>query len=292
MIFKKKKLKPRNPNLSPGESQVYSYRSARSDNDRQFNRESEKTKESKLPKNNKFTRIKRVMKVTSALALAVAVLCAISYVQSVGTLSVSDGSNKAKQKLYTDNINDQLRSNTLNKNFWFINQDSFTGKLKAQYPEVQSVSYNYSIIDRVVNIRVEISQSVFILSSAGNNYLIDSRGRVIEENVSGSDLITVIDGDNREYKKGDLALLTGNLNYVNNIMKQSQAKNLSIEKISIEHGATELYVKYVGDKYFVKYSLLSDPRLSFGAYFVAKEKSGQTPTEYIDVRVADRAYIK
>ncbi len=292
MIFKRKKPNPRNPNLNSGENQVYSYRSARSDNDRQFNRESEKTKESKLPKNNRFVRLKRAFKVTLFLALVIIVLCAISFVESVGTLSVSDGSNKTKQKLYTDNINAQLKSSTINKNFWFINQDSFTNKLKAEYPEVQKVSYNYSLIDRVVNIKVEISQPVIVLSSAGSSYLVDSRGRVIEDNVSTSDFTTVVDGDNREYKKGDLALLTDNLNYVNNIIKQSQAKNLSIEKISIEHGATELYVKYTGDKYFVKYSLLGDPRLSFGTYMVAKEKSGQAPTEYIDVRVADRAYIK
>ncbi|MEK9196432.1 MAG: hypothetical protein AAB914_03630 [Patescibacteria group bacterium] len=291
-MFKKKKNNPRNPNLSSGESQVYSYRSARNDNDRQLGRESQKAKDAKLPQNNRFSGIKKVFKVLVIIAIILIVLGGMSYVKSVGILSVSDGSNKSKQQAYTDSINSQLKGSAMNKNFWFINQNRFTENLKKEFPEVQKVNYSYSLIDRVVNIQVQISQPVINLSSAGGLYLIDSRGRVIEENSQNSGLITLIDGDNREYIKGELALLTNNLNFVNNIIKQSEAKNLTIEKLSIEHGATEMYVKYVGDSYFVKYSLFGDPRLSFGAYIVAREKSGQAPTEYIDVRVADRAYIK
>ena len=292
MFKKKKKINPRNPNLNTGESQVYSYRSARKDNDRQYGRETDQDRQSKLPNESKFTAFKKLAKVFIVTSAVVFILCAISYVKAVGTLTIDDGSNKSKKDAYTRTINDQLKLSLQNKNFWLIDQDKITNKLKSDFPEIQKVAYNYSLMNREVNVQIIISQPVLVLSSVGNNYLIDSRGRVVEESYSSSGLATLIDGDNREYKKGDLALLTDNINYIDNILAQSKAKNYVVERLSIEHGATELYVKYKGFNYFVKYSLQEDPRISFGTFEVAKEKSGQTPTEYIDVRVADRAYIK
>ncbi|MEK7625818.1 MAG: hypothetical protein AAB423_00475 [Patescibacteria group bacterium] len=291
-MFRKKKRETRNPHLGVSENQVYSYRSARKDNERQFDRDTQPKKESKFSQNPNSLRLKRVFRVVSALLILMFIIFLVSYVKSVGKLTISEGSNTAKQQGYKEVIDEQLKSNPINKNFWLIDQSTITEKLKDKYPEVQSVSYSYSIFDQVINIRVIISQPLLALSSNGNTYQVDSRGRVVEESYSGNTLITLIDGDNREYKKGDFALVTANLNYIHNIVEQSKARSFAIERMSIEHGATELYVKYLNDKYFVKYSLLNDPRLSFGTYVVAKEKAGQTPTEYIDVRVVDRAYIK
>lgn len=290
-VFRKKKRETRSPHLGVSENQVYSYRSARKDNDRQFDRDTQTGSNTNSSK-GKSTRLRKIARVILILFVLAFIVFLLSYLRGVGRLSISEGSNTSKQQGYKEVIDNQLKSNPMNKNFWLVNQTAITDRLKEKYPEVQSVSYSYSIFDQVINVRVIISQPLLALSSNGNNYQIDSRGRVIEDTYSGGKLTELVDGDNREYKKGDFALVTSNLNYINNIVEQSKAKNLKIEKMSIEHGATELYVKYVNDKYFIKYSLLNDPRLSFGAFIVAREKSGQTPAEYIDVRVVDRAYIK
>jgi hypothetical protein len=60
-------------------------------------------------------------------------------------------------------------------------------------------------------------------------------------------------------------------------------------------GGGELDVKHTGLSYIVKYNIYENARKSFGTFFAAKEyveRSNIHPGEYIDVRIAERAYIK
>lgn len=281
----------RSPQLGGNENQVYSYRSARNDHQRQFDRE--ETYEERQSDSVAKIRIKKIFRLVLAVSIMALLIFALSYVSKINQVEISNGgSNREKQQQYTDNLNTQLSQNVLNKNFWLIDQSKMTDELKKSFPEVQDATYNYSIFRHDINVKVVVSQPAFVLESAGNKYLVDSKGRVVDENYSVGGVVVIIDADNVGYKKGDLALTSANLNYIHNIIEQSKAKNIEIEKISLEHGATELFVKYKGNNYFVKFGLANDPRISFGTFIVARDKSGQAPTEYIDVRVPDRAYIK
>lgn len=93
-----------------------------------------------------------------------------------------------------------------------------------------------------------------------------------------------------------------------NIIAQTQAEflhklssQLTVEGIITESitlpatAANEADVRIKGQSYYIKFSMLNDPRQAVGAYQTVKAKLGQDhaqPKEYIDVRVDEKVFYK
>lgn len=98
-----------------------------------------------------------------------------------------------------------------------------------------------------------------------------------------------------EVAVGSSALTSEQIEYIKILKYQAQISNLNISSMEIVAGGSELDVHYGGVSYYVKYSFFEDPRKSSGVFFATKEtldNKSEVPTEYIDVRVPQRAYVK
>jgi len=95
LFKKKKKLPERNPHLGNGENQVYSYRSARNDQVRQFDRGEVVTE---TPKRHQSSgRLNKIAKLTIGVFVLVSLLVLLSYVGKLNSLTItSGGSNQEK----------------------------------------------------------------------------------------------------------------------------------------------------------------------------------------------------
>jgi cell division septal protein FtsQ len=302
-ILKKKKTKKsekQNPvrnrdiDVHKNDQHVFSYRSARNDVDRAHDRQSAdkiayEELHAKPKKSNKF------MKTVSFIVMVIAVLFGVTFIRGVSNVViVGGGANTEAVKQYALTADGLSRQQpVIHRSFLTLNKELITNSLRQEYPEIQSADYSYSPFTQKIAVKVNISKSLLRVQSADIISVVDSNGRIIENTYGDINALPLlIDADNRDYKKGDLAFTSKELNYIYNIQAQAAAKELEIESLTLVYGATELYVKFKDLSYIVKFALDSDPRISFGTFIVARDKSGDKPSEYIDVRVVDRAYIK
>jgi hypothetical protein len=274
---------------------VFSYRSARHDKDRIHDRSvlDDIDMEHREPV-KKTHWYKKPLQYSAIVLVVVIVLLGATYVKVLGDVTVvGGGSNPATVRSYGDTMTASLRSSWMNRTFLLLDRSRISDDLMRQHPEVQNASYSYSPFTQQLDVKVSLNKAILRVSSQGQIYVADVKGRIVE-NAPGdiNALPLVVDADNRTYKKGDIAFTTKEINYIYNIIEQARNKNLEVDNLSLQHGATELYVTFKDVKYTVKFSLDNDPRISFGNFIVARDKSGDQPKEYVDVRVVDRVYIK
>ena len=112
-------------------------------------------------------------------------------------------------------------------------------------------------------------------------------------NIDG--LPKVVDNTNAPVNLGKSLLSSRQTQYIREMYLQVKAKDTSIESMELNNGGEQLDVRFMGDKYFVKFNLQADSRQSLGAYFAIHDKfsrEGGGPSEYIDVRLPERVYVK
>lgn len=287
-------IRNRDIDVHKNDQHVFSYRSARNDVDRAHDRQSA----DKIAYEELHARPKKsykFIKIITVLIVVIAALFGVTFIRGVSSVAVvGGGANIEAVRKYTLTADTISRQQPLmHRSFLTLNKELITNGIRQEYPEIQTIDYSYSPFTQKIAMKVTVSKPLLRVQSVDIIRVVDSNGRIIENTYGDiNTLPLVIDADNRDYKKGDLAFTSKELNYIYNIQAQAAAKELEIESLTLVYGATELYVKFKDLSYIVKFALDSDPRISFGTFIVARDKSGDKPNEYIDVRVVDRAYIK
>ena len=59
----------------------------------------------------------------------------------------------------------------------------------------------------------------------------------------------------------------------------------------LSEGGTAVDARFDGLNYYVRFSFFADAKQSSGAFIVMKEQ-GVSPSEYMDLRIPDKAFIK
>jgi hypothetical protein len=83
--------------------------------------------------------------------------------------------------------------------------------------------------------------------------------------------------------------------FIQEVAGQLKAKNMAIDSLTLPALADELDVRVKGLPYFIKFNIQANPRQSAGAFLAAKQHLDSqhvTPSQYVDVRVEEKAYYK
>ena len=196
---------------------------------------------------------------------------------------------------------DELNKSFFNKFKPTFNEDKLEKELLKLSPEIVSIEVETGVLKHNPQIKVEFSEPTALLSTGSNLYIIGSDGKVladITKNKAGfkvDNLPLLQDQSSIPIEVSKKALTSSQLFYIQEINFQSSQKKLNVSSIIIQPGGSQLDVKYAGQNYYVKYNFFEDARKSSGVFIALKEKldsEGTVPTEYIDVRVPERAYIK
>ena len=173
--------------------------------------------------------------------------------------------------------------------------------MAEEYPEFSSIEVKTSLFRQKPVVKIRFAQPKLLLTTGSNNSIISEEGVVladITKNKSELDttkLTLVQDKTGVEIEVGKVALTSEQVKYIQEIIYQTNQKKLRIESLILVPGGGELNVRYAGIKYYVKYNLYEDARKSSGTFLATKtnlESKGITPTEYVDVRIPERAYVK
>ncbi len=247
----------------------------------------------------------RLIILPSFIAILVIIGC-IAYATSldiqpkIQILSAGDMHLLRDTALYQKGTSEVLKRSIYSRNKLTINTNQVASDIKALYPEFSQVTVVIPLVSRRPIIEVQPADAVVTLAGVGGRFVIDGQGwalisnEVLNDQLKAS-LPAVIDQSGLEIKEGKQVLPIDSIRFIREVIIQHQAKNISIKEIILPPIANELHVRVTGQDYFVKYNLQGSAREASGTYFAVRDqlsKDGITPTEYIDVRVAEKAFYK
>ena len=304
MIERRKKQPEiqRSPHLTaPQKQSTFQYSSNRSKSDN-TTRQQPKTDELMY----KYTPSK-FLRITSRLPLLVSMILLIVGLFYFSTLNAEPKvlltnaqSTPRDSKTYSDAAAKSV-SGLFSRSKLTINRNKIANDVKAQFPELQSVNVSTPFFSKSPVIELTFAQPAVLLRTVNGSYVLDTRGIALATQESNSllfktdKLMTIDDQTTTTVDIGKPALPASVISFSEEVKHQSTAKSLQIESLSLAAGGGELNVRFTSLPYIVKFNIYENPRKSFGTFIATQEQLTRTntkPSQYIDVRVAERAYIK
>ncbi|HET6924551.1 MAG TPA: hypothetical protein VFH39_01840 [Candidatus Saccharimonadales bacterium] len=195
-----------------------------------------------------------------------------------------------------------LRSSWLNANKITVDTTRLSHSLKQQFPELAAVSVTLPLMGHRPIIYVSPKQPALILQEADTSYVIDTTGQVLDRATalgptSRQQLPTVIDKSGLKLQPRADALPASSVTFISYVAQELRAKAVSIQSVTLPEKAYELDVRVAGKPYYVKFNLhdYQHAQAQVGTMLAVMKRlqeQGTTPSQYIDVRLAGRAYYK
>ncbi len=301
---------PRTRNAAPqSRSDVFSYHANRSI------REGSSNIGRSLPETpvaKRKSRIHWLKRVPMLIALAAIVLCGINVMNlssNAKIVSITTATTSRTAHLFLQNTaiyqaaaQKLFAASVLNNNKLTVDTQHITDELQNQFPELQNVSVALPLIGhRPIVYLQPASPVLFLTTQGGGVYILDKSGRAL---VGGSEAIaqvsqlkiaTVHDDSGIQVQLGQIALPSGDVDFIGQVAGQLQAKGLQSTSLSLPAAASELDVRLQGVSYEVRFNMQGDAREQAGAFLATKQylDAGHiVPSQYVDVRVPGRAYYK
>lgn len=204
-------------------------------------------------------------------------------------------------KVYENAARQMFGKSYANNNKLTVNTEAVATEIKRTFPELHAVSISLPFIGRQPTVYIQPAIPQLILATPSGQYILDSNGRALAEATPDTPMPkdrpvpTVIDQSGIAVAKGDVVLPSKNVSFIADVAAQLHAQKIEAETWTLPAQSSQLDVKIKGKPYFVKFNLQADGREEAGAYFAVRkelEGRGETPKQYIDVRVSGRAYYK
>lgn len=198
---------------------------------------------------------------------------------------------------YEHTVQEALKSSVFNRSKLTLNSKGLEEKVKTAYPEIRLVEVKTSLLRHRPVILVQLAEPTARLVTPSSVYVLDEEGRALFDanqqtaafNVD--QLIPINDNSGHQIDIGKPAVTELQIAYVREVIGQFKDKNILIENMKLEGGGLELHVTLKDANHFIKFSFLADARTSIGAYIALREKNVPV-SQYVDVRIPDRAYVK
>lgn len=297
-VFRKKRNKrPRSPQLKNERTPAYHYSANRTGVDRLFDRGVVEEK----PNNRQQRRIKRLVFYIVLFLSIVGILYLTTLSREVDITVQGPKGIKTDQSAVADKTEQILARSLLNRSKLTIKDQAIADELVRAFPELSSVRVTTSLFAHRAKATLYLARPAVLLANGSHIFLVDDSGKILADTTENkpsydtSKLPLIQDQYSRQLEIGKPALTRSQITYVEEIHFQSNQKSLAVESMIMHSGGGELSVRYAGLKYFVKFNLFEDPRKSVGTFLSVREQLERdkiNPTEYIDVRLPGRAYVK
>lgn len=216
-------------------------------------------------------------------------------------LKTSAGSSYFAQdtKVYQESAAHSLSSSLLNRNKLTVDTEKVSKDITASYPEVATVKTRLPFFGHRPVVVIEPYAPSFILTTPTSAaFLLDENGRALisTSQIDGTDELyvpTLQDKSAIEVRLGSQVVSGTTVRFIQKVLAILDASDIGYGTLTLPEASNEVDVAISGTPYFVKFNLQGDARLQAGTFIAAKlrlEKDGVTPTQYIDVRVPERAY--
>ncbi len=201
---------------------------------------------------------------------------------------------------YAAAVDEILQQDLSNRTKFTIQTNKVEDALLDKYPELQAAVLRLPVLGRKPTMVIEVRQPTLLLSVADNTYVLDKNGvAIVQANqLSAADkqgLPVVIDHSGINVEVGQQVLTTETINFILDARDQLAAKQLKITSLVLPVSINELDIQIEGLPYFVKTDTSGDARLQIGTALAVKDNlqgQGTMPSEYVDVRVEEKAFYR
>lgn len=194
-----------------------------------------------------------------------------------------------------------LAQSLANRNKLTVNTVGISKALEQKFPELSEVSIALPLLGHRPIIYIAADTPALLLSEPGaGSFVLGSSGKAIiaassVPKLSNLKLPLVTDQSGLSVRLGKAALSAGNVDFIETVVRQLQAQHFAPNSLTLPTGAGELDVGLTGQPYFVKFNLEGQAKAEIGTFSATAGYLAAhhiTPQQYIDVRVAGRAYYK
>lgn len=293
LLFKKQKASRRLRVPADQDKRAYIYRSQRTRSEVRPPREQSKTDQNKSIKRG------RVILPLIGIGVFIAVFFGGSLEQT-SKIDVDKSTSIRTEGEYKEKADQLLKSSLKNRSKFTIEKNKIEDSMRSSFPEIESISISTPPWLNKPLFKISIFDTQLVFSSLNERYLVNVDGLIISQSKQSEmtlskDLLIIIDETGQGAEVGKRALSADQVDYIRQINHQLTSKKLSIKEIKLKPGGEEIHVYFNDLKYFAKFNFQADARRSAGAFVALKqklEKDNIRPKSYIDVRVAERGYIK
>jgi hypothetical protein len=294
------------PNV--GQNRTFSYYAARSQADFNTGRE---TVQEKPPLRRLPTRFQRLRKHSPWLLGTLLLLGLVVYELQLSTTAKvvslahsSDAPFLQDSKIYQQAAGQMFAEAASNRNKLTVNVADIAARLQQRFPELQEVSISLPIIGDTPTIYVKPAAPAMVLAARNGTFIVDENGRALAEATAGTNLRrlqvpSVTDQSGLDVKLGKQVVPRSAAAFINTVSTQLQAQKIGVQSMTLPVAAGELDVYITGKPYFVKFNIQKgsdDSSLVQVGTLIALlrklEREGNSPSQYVDVRLEGRAYYK
>jgi cell division septal protein FtsQ len=240
-------------------------------------------------------RLPRV-KAGKSARLVLGVIAAIMVIWAFGSTLISSINVAGTTNLSNKEVERLVRS-SISRNPWYANYFTSGGlRLDRTLPELEPRIKTATVkktFPSTLTITIVERQPGVVWVSAGENWEVDIEGIIIGAAGSKKPMATVIDTANIPVKPGDRVAPSRFVRFTQDISEQLSGKTgLGIENFQVPESISEVYVK-TNKGYSVKFDTTRSATDQLNdLVLVIKNLNGKVPSQYIDLRVAGRAYYQ
>ena len=223
---------------------------------------------------------------------------------AVGVSSENKGSFRPEQE-YLQGAQQIFSSSMMNRIKLTVNTRSFEKSMKQKFPEIAHATIIVPLAGRELQVLVELSEPFSRLLLAGNSQaVLSTDGRVLDSieaqkatQSTFADLFQV-SMPSVSAEAGQQIVTTQELQLMRLLQSEfdgSTPQRPLLSSIEFDAQKREMRVRFKGVSYFAKLTPEREAREQVGALVATIEDSSKQArqiTEYIDVRVEDRVFIK
>lgn len=199
---------------------------------------------------------------------------------------------------YRQQIKSILSGSILNYSKLTINTKSVAQQIEQNFPEIQSSSVVLPLLNRRPIVHIKLSNLAAIVRTSSGAYVIDNNGRAILKNIDPNStnykqLPKIQDQSQLSVELGKGIIQSKDVAYITTIISELNNNDFRVNEIILPQEANELKIIFADKPYFLKTNLSLDPNQQVGTFLalINRLKSENIqPSQYIDVRVEERAY--
>lgn len=227
--------------------------------------------------------------------LVVLIILGLIVIWAMGSTLISSVEVTGTKNLRPLDVERLVRSN-ISRNPWYASYFTAGGlnlnrTLPEQEPRIKSVTMTRQF-PSTLKVQITEREPGVVWVSANQNWEVDIEGVIIGAAGESKPTATVIDTTNIPVKPGDRVAPGRFVIFCQDIAQNLAKTGLVAENFQVPESTSEVYVKTTKG-YNIKFDTTrsADDQLKDLA-IVLKNLNGKTPSQYIDLRVAGRAYYQ
>lgn len=196
---------------------------------------------------------------------------------------------------YAEAANTLLHSSILNRSKLTLNTNGIAHTLQERFPELTSVEVTVPLVGNRPVIYVAPSEPAFTLETSSGVYAMDAKGYILNHLPAPLPGLALLkEASSRQPRPGVQYLASSTVSFCTTVLYELKQGNVPVAYLSLPASAPYELDAYVSAKpYYIRFNLESDAMQQSGAAVATIQQLGaNTPAQYLDVRVLERAYYR